>query len=88
MNDFGIINNDSNNTMNTSTTQPVYPKDAYVTNCHLVNFREKAKKDSKVLAILSNRCKVSVIGEEVNGFYPIKYNGTSGFVMAKFLEVK
>lgn len=87
MNDFGFTNNDPN-TVNTSTTTPTYPKEAYVTNCHLVNCREKAKKDSKVLMTLSSRCKVFVTGEEVNGFYPVKYNGTNGFIMAKFLEVK
>lgn len=88
MNDFGFTNEVSDNTMTTTTTQSAYPKDAYVDNCHLVNCREKAKKDSKVLMTLSKRCKVSVTGDEVNGFYPVKYNETNGFIMAKFLEVK
>lgn len=88
MNDFGFTNNETNNTTNTTTTQSAYPKEAYVTNCHLVNCREKAKKDSKVLMTLSKRCKVFVTGEEINGFYPVKYNNTNGFIMTKFLEVK
>lgn len=91
MKDFGFTNDTNAEfkvAQKVAASETSYPKTAYVTNCNLVNIRKEANKNSTVISKITKGCEISVTGDKVSGFYPIKYSNITGFIMADYLEVK
>ncbi|MGD9712478.1 MAG: SH3 domain-containing protein, partial [Thermomicrobiales bacterium] len=52
-----------------------------------VNMRAAADLTSEVLEVLLPNTQVDVLGPEVNGFLPIRYNGQDGYASAQFFSL-
>ena len=93
MKDFGFntnekINNNGDILDGSTEKKPKIPTSGMVTNCHLVNVREKANKESKVIGTLSEGCKVAITGDKITNFYPVRFGASiDGFICADYLEV-
>lgn len=62
--------------------KPQRNKKGVVSNCQLLNVRDKANKDSKVLEVIPEGFEVNILGEEKNF-----YKTSKGYVMKDFIKV-
>ncbi|MEZ4498773.1 MAG: SH3 domain-containing protein [Thermomicrobiales bacterium] len=67
----------------TQTTAPIGV--AFTTSD--VNMRSAPDVGSAILTVLLPNTQVDLLGAEVNGFLPIRYNGQDGFVSAQFMSI-
>ena len=58
-----------------------------VVNTETVKLREKANTDSKTLTLISQDEKVEIV-EKSGDWYKVKYDGTTGYVYAKYIDSK
>lgn len=66
----------------TTKKKPVRTRKGAVVKCQLLNVREAASKDSKILRTIPEGFEVNILGEE-NDFYKIN----NGFVMKEFIKI-
>jgi uncharacterized protein YraI len=52
-----------------------------------VNMRTAPDQTSEVLTVLLPNTQVDLLGPEVNGFLPIRYNGQDGYASAQFMSI-
>lgn len=88
MKNYGFNNENENTNEFEKDNKPAeVSRRGFVSNCYLVNVREKADILSNVFAQLGKGCEVVVTGDSVDGFYPVKYREQAGFIKSEFLEV-
>ena len=69
---------------NPTPSEPPKPKKVLGTVKAPLNLRVDAKKDAKILAVMSEGTVVTIDGEQ-NGFYKVKFNDIEGYAMSQFI---
>lgn len=51
-----------------------------------LNLRSNSNTSARVIAVMPSGASVSILGDPVNGFYPVSYNGSNGWAYADYLS--
>lgn len=78
--------NSSNNNSTGNSNQSNTRKTGYVaTDSSPLNMRSEPSTNSNIIASIPKNSEVTVIGNEVNGFYKIEYNNKTGYASSKWI---
>ncbi|GIN73793.1 hypothetical protein J14TS2_42680 [Bacillus sp. J14TS2] len=57
----------------------------YIVTRSMLNIRTGPSQDQKIIGTLNAEEQVDVVGEPINGYYPIEYAGKTGYINSMFL---